>query len=97
METLVVKCRGCGSSSLVPFFNLGKQPLANSLMANNTCDPKNYDLGLSFCNACSLVQLSVDVDASEMFSNYLWKTGTSKTAREHASKVSKQLIKITNI
>ncbi|MDA8705501.1 class I SAM-dependent methyltransferase [Litoricolaceae bacterium] len=87
-------CRACRSASLMPFFDLGPQPLANSLVSSPYEASEYYDLGLSFCKECTLVQLTADVDASEMFSHYLWKTGTSVGALKHAEAISKKLIEL---
>ena len=94
MQNKIVKCRSCSSPSLIPFFNLGKQPLANSLTTSKNEVLPLYDLALSFCKSCTLVQLSVDVDAPEMFSNYLWMTGTSEVAKSHSKTLSSELLSL---
>jgi hypothetical protein len=81
-----MECRSCGSGKLVPFLDLGKQPFANSLLKTADAPEKSYPLDLVFCEACSLVQLTYTADPKELFSNYIWVTGTSSTARNQAAR-----------
>ena len=85
-------CRACKSLSIKPFFDLGAQPLANSLLKSPDDPEKFYPLSLSFCENCSLVQLNQTVDPKVLFSNYLWVTGTSKTANVFATQFYKELV-----
>lgn len=63
-------CRMCGSERLQPFFDLGDQPLANSLLHDlSQKDEPRYPLGLLFCNNCTLVQLSHVVRPELMFAH----------------------------
>lgn len=77
-------CRSCGSEDLADFFDLGEQPLANSLLDAAGQPEKAYPLALTFCRTCSLVQLTYTADPKELFSHYVWVTGTSSTARAQA-------------
>src|SRR3989344_911039 len=88
----IKKCRVCNSSSLKTFFNLGRQPLVNSLLNNTKDREKVYPLALSRCAKCGLVQLNYTVDPKKLFSTYVWVTGTSKTANEFADKFCDELI-----
>lgn len=92
MYNTITQCRSCDAKGLVPFFNLGKQPPANSLL--KTADQKEdlYPLSLSWCPTCNLVQLNETVDPKELFSSYVWVTGTSKTANEFAKQFSAKLL-----
>lgn len=88
----VTSCRVCDSSSLKPFFDLGEQPLANSLLKSAKDKDKFYPLALFWCSKCNLVQLDYTVDPKKLFTNYIWVTGTSKTANEFANKFYEELI-----
>lgn len=77
-------CRSCGSEDLVPTFDLGQQPFANSLLDRPDQDDPAYPLAISVCRACGLAQLSHYVDPELLFSHYVWVTGTSSTARRYA-------------
>lgn len=91
METIKA-CRICGGSSIKTFFDLGSQPLANSLLKSPDEEEKFYPLSLSWCEDCCLVQLNETVDPKELFSTYVWVTGTSKTANEFADKFYKEFV-----
>ncbi len=81
---LVKKCRICEGAELEPFFDLGNQPFANSLLKSQDDVEKAYPLALCQCRGCGLVQLTYTADPAELFSNYVWVTGTSKTTLEYA-------------
>ncbi len=89
----ISECRACGSASITPFFDLGDQPLANSLLKSKDEFEKKYPLSLSFCNDCSLVQLNHTIDPKILFSNYVWVTGTSGVAKDFSETFADNLIK----
>src|SRR5258708_2412771 len=86
-------CRVCGKKTLVPFFDLGKQPLANYLLKSSKQKEKFYPLSLSFCTNCNLVQLNHTINPHALFSQYVWVTGTSKTANEFSKTFYEELVK----
>jgi C-methyltransferase C-terminal domain/Methyltransferase domain/Putative zinc binding domain len=77
-------CRSCGGTQLQPAVNLGEQPFANSLLYSMDEGEKRFPLELCYCETCSLVQLTYTPDPRDLFSNYVWVTGTSSTARREA-------------
>lgn len=83
---VITGCRVCGNSGLVTVLPLGDQPLANALKASADEQEQLYPLTLMFCDACGLVQIAETVDKKELFSHYVWVTGTSETARRFAGK-----------
>ncbi len=88
----ITACRACKSTDLKLFFDLGEQPFANALLNSPDEPEKRYPLSLSFCENCSLVQLNHTADPKELFSNYFWVTGTSKTANEYARRFMSELV-----
>lgn len=80
----ISECRICKGKNIKKFFDLGSQPFANSLLKNPNEKEKFYPLSLSWCSNCNLVQLNHTADPKELFSSYIWVTGTSKTTKEHA-------------
>ncbi len=96
MNKTIKSCRACGSINLKLFFDLGSQPLANSLLKSAHEPERFYPLSLSFCENCSLVQLNQTIDPKELFSNYLWVTGTSKAANAFAEKFYQELVSRQN-
>jgi C-methyltransferase C-terminal domain/Putative zinc binding domain/Methyltransferase domain len=79
-------CRVCGHRELEPFFDLGRQALANSLVKSQRLREGRYPLSLSWCAACNLVQLDHTVDPKILFSKYFWVTGTSQVANDYAER-----------
>ena len=85
-------CRCCGSNKLKRVLSLGYQPLANNLLENITDEYKEYPLELNVCEDCFNCQLSVTIDSDEMFSNYLYKSSTTKSFRDHFAAAAKKYI-----
>ena len=75
-------CRCCGSNNLKCVLDLNNQPLANSYH-NNKEILEEYPLKLNLCEECFHCQLSVVVDPSLMFKNYLYVSGTTDTLKEY--------------
>lgn len=80
----LTECRVCGSKELQPFFDLGTQPLANSLLDSAAQPEESFPLALTQCGACALIQLTYTVPPEKLFSEYVWVTGTSSTAHTYA-------------
>jgi nucleoside-diphosphate-sugar epimerase/SAM-dependent methyltransferase/dTDP-4-dehydrorhamnose 3,5-epimerase-like enzyme len=85
-------CRCCGSNKLKRVLSLGYQPLANNLLENISDEYKEYPLELNVCEDCFNCQLSVAIDSDEMFSNYLYKSSTTKSFRDHFVTAAKNYI-----
>ena len=88
----ITSCRVCRSNNIKGFFDLGMQPLANSLIKDLNEKENFYPLSLSWCEDCNLVQLNQTVDPEELFSEYVWVTKTSKTARDYAETFYKEVV-----
>lgn len=91
----VMTCRVCGASTLTPFFDLGEQPFANALLKNEADPDPRYPLALLFCENCSLVQLTHRASERELFSNYVWVSGTSSTIHAWSETFCDELLKRT--
>ena len=88
----VNKCRICNSIKMDEVLSLGEQPPANSLYKNGRKKPPYVPLRLIYCEECSTVQLGEDVDPQYLFGEYLWVTGTSKTAIKYSEEFSKKVL-----
>lgn len=80
-------CRSCGSSSLVPFLDLGHTPLADALVAPEAegQTDERFPLEVAFCPDCSLVQILEEVPAEKLFvDNYLYFSSFSPHLLEHS-------------
>jgi len=80
----IKECRSCKQNSFKAIISFGNQPLANSLRSDVLLSEEKYPLTLIECLNCTLIQLSIDVDAREMFDSYDWVTGTSRMAKDSA-------------
>lgn len=80
----VSACRICGVDLPTPFFDLGQQPLANSLIEPTVQDEDVYELALCHCRECKTVQLTQTVAPERLFRDYIWVTGTASTTRDYA-------------
>lgn len=92
----IKSCRVCNNNKIIEFLHLGNHPPANSLVKNIDEKEKIYPLSLSWCPNCNLVQLNQTVDPEKLFSNYVWVTSTSKTARTHALNFYNEVLKHSN-
>lgn len=87
-------CRSCGASQFAPVLDLGRTPLANSLLTAeqlSTPEPR-FPLNVVRCTACSLVQLDTTVPPEAMFGNYVYFSSFSSTMLDHARRLVDQLI-----
>ena len=82
----------CGSTELTLFFDLGDQPFANALLKNLKDPDPTYPLTLMYCAVCSLVQLTHRAEQEDLFSTYVWVTGTSKKIFEFREQFCDRLI-----
>jgi len=90
-------CRVCNSNDLELVLPLGKIPLANNLINNETDEYEKYPLELLKCNDCSNCQLSFSIDHKLLFDNYLYTSSTSKSFRDHFEKAADNYIQLLNI
>ena len=84
-------CRLCSHESPQVFLDLGDQPFANALQKAQN-NEKRYPLALAFCENCALVQLTYSADPKELFSSYVWVTGTAAATREYAKHFARQVL-----
>lgn len=88
----LTSCRICKNKNIKSFFDLGQQPLANSLLKSPDEKEDFYPLSLNWCPDCNLVQLNQTVEPEKLFSEYVWVTATSKTAREFSEIFYRKII-----
>jgi hypothetical protein len=90
-----MKCRGCNSTNLFTGIDLGYQPVAGAFVKLNPETPTAINLHpnkMMICVGCGLGQLSTDLDPGDLYSNYNWRTSTSKSYVEYAHKFADQHI-----
>jgi SAM-dependent methyltransferase len=89
---LIKNCRTCESQDLCEILDLGVHPLANSLLDSIENHEVTAPLVLIRCNACTTIQLSINVKPELMFQKYLWVTGTTETARNHCRELGNKIV-----
>src|SRR4051812_36754742 len=95
MGRRVTTCRSCGSSNLHEVLDLGETPIANALVDASVASAtdNHYPLGLMFCSACSLVQLTFELPAEAIFGDdYPYYSSFSDELCRHAAEHVHQLL-----
>ncbi len=87
------ECIVCGNP-VEPVLDLGVQPPANTLLASPNDPFASYPLGLSACPRCSHGQLSYFVEPRELFTDYLYASGTSDTLRQYFAWLAHRLVQL---
>jgi methylation protein EvaC len=84
MATNCLICEGV----LEPFLSFGSMPIANGFLTPTEFDQEFFfDLGVAFCSACAMVQLTELVDRNRMFhESYAFYSSTSVRMSEHFRK-----------
>jgi len=86
-------CRAC-KNEMTPFFSLGKIPLVNSFLKKGQLKKeRKFDLTVAFCPNCYLTQLTKTINPKELFTDYIYFSGTSKLFLKHCEQLSKYLTK----
>jgi len=89
------KCLCCGGDNLYNYFDLDFQPLANNLKDTKEESTGLFPLALNVCRECFHSQLTVSVDKSLLFKNYLYVSGTSRSLRDYFKKLATKIIEKT--
>ena len=89
-------CICCDSSDLELLLDLKEQPLANSYRKNSKQVLPKYPLGVNYCRNCSHVQLTYFVNPDDLFKDYLYVSGTSRSMHKHFDWFSDYIIERFN-
>ena len=77
------QCRVCKrEENMAVLYDFGKQPNANHYLSCPDDILDEYPLRLDLCKNCYHTQLSYTIPPQEVFSNYIYLSGTSNTMRE---------------
>jgi SAM-dependent methyltransferase len=87
-------CRSCAAGGLIPVLDLGRTPLANSLLTSEQLDAPedHYPLEVVLCPACTLVQITETVPAEVLFRDYLYFSSFSDTMVRHAEQLVNRVL-----
>lgn len=83
-------CRSCGAVLPAVVLDLGKQPLANSLLDSiqSASQEARFPLDVKVCSQCGLMQLGHTVPPNALFSDYLYFSSVSDALLSHAKAAS---------
>ena len=91
-HTPILGCRVCESQALVKVIDLGNQALTGVFPGSIRENVPTGPLELMWCQECSLVQLSTDYPASEMYGdNYGYRSGLNASMVEHLAQIAARL------
>ena len=88
------KCRMCKSTKLYKFLDLGFSALSDGFLTKQNLDNSEitYPLNVLICKTCGLCQLGYTVPPQNMFNkNYPYDSSTTKTGREHFTKMGRDI------
>lgn len=93
-----VQCRVCKrEENMVVLYDFGKQPNANHYLSCPEGLLDEYPLRLDVCRNCYHTQLSYTIPPEEVFSNYIYLSGTSNTMREFFRDFADKSIQESNV
>lgn len=92
LSNALQRCRICDSDAIEPVLDLGRQPFANSLRRDKTETTPVLPLAICRCAACGTIQLTETAPPEQLFSEYVWVTGTSLGARDYSRAFCENLI-----
>ena len=89
-----MSCRICSSSDVEIFLDLGDQPHCNRLIPASKLDEQEpkYPLRVGFCHDCTLVQIDYTIPKEDMFSDYPYVSGTTRTLVQHFKDSASRLV-----
>ena len=92
------KCRVCKrEENMAVLYDFGKQPNANHYLSCPDDSLDEYPLRLDVCRNCYHTQLSYTIPPEEVFSNYIYLSGTSNTMREFFRDFADKSIQESNV
>jgi hypothetical protein len=91
--TEIDTCRLCSSKELHDVLDLGSHPPANSLRRDLSEPLPEAPLKLVWCAHCSAIQLTSTIDPDYLFSQYVWVTATSTTAKNYSQIYCDEVLK----
>jgi cyclopropane fatty-acyl-phospholipid synthase-like methyltransferase len=97
-------CRVCGSAALTKVIDLGEQHLQGSFIGPDGKLPplRKIDTALVRCDptrderACGLLQMTVSVPPSILYTNYWYRSGTNRTMTEHLRSIVNEVVKMVD-
>lgn len=87
-------CRSCEGAQLETVLDLGSTPLANALLkADQLQDVEQvYPLKLVRCSSCSLLQITENVPAEQLFAHYFYLSSFSDAFLAHCQELADRMV-----
>jgi SAM-dependent methyltransferase len=88
------RCRFCDAELTRTFVDLGRSPLANSLLGADDIDraEPTYPLHAYVCDRCLLVQVQEFASAANIFNNYLYFSSYSQLWLDHCRDYANRMV-----
>jgi len=86
------QCMACNSKNVFIAFNFGKIPLVNVYLNNLKTVPKQFSLSLMICKDCGLGQIPKQPNREKIFTDYTFRSSTTKMNNEYAKKYVDDII-----
>lgn len=90
-----LQCLVCSNKNLIEMIDLGEQPLANQFILDLDDHQNVFPLSMHRCNKCYHHQLSHIQSPEDLFTNYIYVSGTTQTGEIHFSDFCKLVISDT--
>jgi len=78
-----LRCLACDGTNLRKVIDFGRQPAANLLTTSIDVSVEREELALYLCPDCGHAQQGSFYSPVDLFSNYLYQSGTSRTLRKY--------------
>jgi SAM-dependent methyltransferase len=93
-----VPCQICGSPT-TPGLDLGHQPISDRLLSDADLNAPEtfYPMRLQHCGTCGLTQLSYIAPPEEVYRDFPFVSGTTRTARRHLQTMPARLVKLAGL
>lgn len=86
-------CRVCGGRDLETVVDFGPMPLAGGfILPEQRDEDRAYQLTLSRCRRCTLMQVLEVVDPQIIFQNYSYESSTTRTLAAHFEQMARCLV-----
>ncbi|GAA3027787.1 class I SAM-dependent methyltransferase [Actinokineospora globicatena] len=87
--TPVRSCRVCGADDWHTFLELGRVPLANSFVTDESVPEEIFPLALMSCRECRLMSLTHVVDEHDLYDHYFYVSSPSRLIHRHMEGLAK--------
>lgn len=86
------RCRICENHELREILDLGEMALANEFIDDPDASEARYPLRVLWCDRCGLVQIDEIVPPDDLFSEYVYVSGTSDRLERHFDELASDVI-----